>query len=114
MVFYAAFNSISVISLRQLTLFMPSWVSPVRGWALKCLAQGHSHEKTQEDPVRLESRTPELRVKHSTTEPRGTRGCLKKVFDLFGGFYAESTVFTATVHKSMFPGLFFDQYLTSP
>ena len=44
MVFYAAFNSISVISRRQLTLFMLSWVSPVLGWALKCLAQGHSHE----------------------------------------------------------------------
>ena len=39
------FNSISVISLRQLTLFMLSWVSPVLGWALKCLAQGHSNEK---------------------------------------------------------------------
>ena len=47
MVFYAAFNSISVISRRQLTLFMLSWVSPVLGWALQCLAQGHSHEKTQ-------------------------------------------------------------------
>ena len=47
MVFYAAFNSISVISRRQLTLFMLSWVSPVLGWALKYLAQGHSHEKTQ-------------------------------------------------------------------
>ena len=32
MVFYAAFNSISVISRRQLTLFMSSWVSPVLGW----------------------------------------------------------------------------------
>ena len=29
MVFYAAFNSISVISRRQLTLFMLSWVSPL-------------------------------------------------------------------------------------
>ena len=29
MVFYAAFNSISVISRRQLTLFMLFWVSPV-------------------------------------------------------------------------------------
>ena len=47
MVFYAAFNSISVISWRQLTLFMLSWVSPVLGWALKCLAQGNSHEKTR-------------------------------------------------------------------
>ena len=24
-----------------------SWVSPVLGWALRCLAQGYSHEKTQ-------------------------------------------------------------------
>ena len=47
MVFYAAFNSLSVISQRQLRLFMLSWVSPVLGWALKCLAQGHSYEKTQ-------------------------------------------------------------------
>ena len=30
MVFYASFNSISVISRRQLTLFMLSWVSAVR------------------------------------------------------------------------------------
>ena len=42
MVFYAAFNSISVISRRQPTLYMLSWVSPVLGWAMKCLAQGHS------------------------------------------------------------------------
>ena len=47
MVFYDIFNSISVISRQQLTLFMLSWVSPVLDWALKCLAQGHSHEKTQ-------------------------------------------------------------------
>ena len=72
MVFYAAFNSISVISRRQLRLFMLSWVSPVLGWALKCLAQGHSHEKNPEDLVRLEPRTPGFRVKHFTTEPRGT------------------------------------------
>ena len=39
MVFYTAFNSISVISRQQLTLFMLSFVSPVLGWALKCLAQ---------------------------------------------------------------------------
>ena len=43
MVYYAAFNSISVISRRQLTLFMLSWVSPVLGWALKC--QGNSTKK---------------------------------------------------------------------
>ena len=78
MVFYAAFNSISVISRRQLTLFMLSWVSPVLGWALKCLAQGHSHEQNPEDPVRLEPRTPGLRVKHFTTEPRRTLYILLK------------------------------------
>ena len=32
MVFYAAFNSISVISWWQLILFMLSWVSPVLSW----------------------------------------------------------------------------------
>ena len=47
MVLYATFNSISVISRWQITLFMLYWVSPVLGWALKCLAQGHPHEKTQ-------------------------------------------------------------------
>ena len=44
LVFYAAFNSISAMLF---TLFMVSWVSPVLDWAPKCLAQGHSHEKTQ-------------------------------------------------------------------
>ena len=39
--------------------------------ALKCLAQGHSM-KSPGDPVFLEPRTPGLRVKHSTTEPRRT------------------------------------------
>ena len=35
MVVYAAFNTISVISQQQLTLFMLSWVSPVLGWGSK-------------------------------------------------------------------------------
>ena len=92
MMFYAAFNSISVISRRQLTLFMLSWVSPVLGWALKCLAQGHSHEKNPEDSVRLEPRIHGLRVKHFTTGPRvvslqdlGTGGLL---FDPLLGQYS--------------------------
>ena len=42
-----AFYSISVISRRQLTFFMFSWFLQVQGWALKCLAKGHSHEKTR-------------------------------------------------------------------
>ena len=72
MLFYAAFNSISVVSQRQLKLIMLSWGSPVLGWALKCLAQGHSHKKNPKDPVWLEPMTPGLRVKHFTTEPSGT------------------------------------------
>ena len=71
MVFYAAFNSISVISRQQLTLFM-SYLSTVLDWALKCLAHGHSHEKNPEDPVQLEPITPGLQAKHFTTGPRGT------------------------------------------
>ena len=83
MVFYAAFNSISVISRRPLTFFMLSWVSPVVGWALKCFAQGHSHGKEKkktkkqktEEPVRLEPRTPELR---SNTLPLSHAGPYEK------------------------------------
>ena len=89
MVFYAAFNSISVISRRQLTLFMFSWVSPVLGWALKCLAQGHSHEKTQRiqcgsnpGPLDYESNTLPLshvgpfgKVNHFPNKPWFLRFC---------------------------------------
>ena len=64
MVFYAAFNSISIKSRRQLTLFMLSWVSPVLGWALKCLAQGHSHEKTQR--IQCGSNPGLLLMRHSS------------------------------------------------
>ena len=64
MVFYAAFNSISVISRRQLTLFMLSWVSPVLGWGYEVSCPRTLPRKNPEDPVRLESRTPGLRVKH--------------------------------------------------
>ena len=56
MVFYAAFNSISVISRRQLTLFMSlSWVSPVLdlGSEVSC---PRTTKKTSEDPVQFEPR----------------------------------------------------------
>ena len=56
-------------------------ISPVLGWALKCFAQGHTREKNPEDPVRLEPRTPGLRVKHFTTEPRWTLEHMKKKGD---------------------------------
>ena len=48
MVFNATLNSISVISRRQLTSFMSFLgVTIAKLEALKCLAHGHSHEKTQ-------------------------------------------------------------------
>ena len=39
--------------------------------------------KNPEDPVRLEPRTPGLRVKHFTTEPCGTQVWDKKIFKNF-------------------------------
>ena len=74
MVFYTAFNSISVISWRQLTLFMLSWVSPVLGWALKCDLPKDTPTKK---PRGSSAATPGLRVKHFTTEPRGTLSITK-------------------------------------
>ena len=46
-----------------------SWVSPVLGWALKCLAQGHSDEKTQRlkhgsNPGPLDYETNTLPLSH--------------------------------------------------
>ena len=72
MVFYTAFNSISVISRRQLTLFMSSWVSPVLGWGSEVSCPRTLPRKNPVDPVWLEPRTPALRVKHFTTEQRRT------------------------------------------
>ena len=65
MAFYAAFSSISVISRRQLTLFMLSWVSPVLGWALKCLAKGHSLEKNPVEPGPLDYESNTLPLGHA-------------------------------------------------
>ena len=44
-----------------------SWVSPVQGWDSEVSCPVRYHEKTQ----RIQ-RTPGLRVKHFTTEPRTT------------------------------------------
>ena len=73
MVAYAAFNSISVISRRQLTLFMSflGFISTRLGSEVSC--RRTLPRKNPEDPVRLEPRTPGLRVKHFTTEPRRTQ-----------------------------------------
>ena len=72
MVFYAAFNSISVISRPQLTLFMsfPCFTSTRLGSEVSCPRT--LPRKNPEHPVRLEPRTPSIRVKHFITEPRGS------------------------------------------
>ena len=72
MVFYSAFNSISVISRRQLTLlmFFLGFTSTRLGSEVSCPRT--IPRKNPEDPVRLEPRTPGLGVKHFNTEPWGT------------------------------------------
>ena len=74
MVFYATFNSISVILRRQFTLFMSflGFTSTRLGFEVSCPRT--LPRKNPEDPVRLEPMTPGLRVKHFTTEPHGTLG----------------------------------------
>ena len=71
--FCAGFNSISVISQRQLTLFMSflGFTSTRLGSEVSCPRT--LPQNNPEDPEWLETRTPELRVKHFTTEPRRTR-----------------------------------------
>ena len=73
MVFYAAFKSISVISRRQSTLLITflGFTSIRLDSEVSC--RRTLPRKNPEDPVRLEPRTPELRVKHFTNEPRRTR-----------------------------------------
>ena len=73
MVLYAAFNSISVshITATAHIVHVFSWVLPVLGWALKCLAQGHSHEKTQgiqcgSNPGPLDYESNTLPLSHAT------------------------------------------------
>ena len=72
MVFYAAFNSISVISQRQFTLFMSFLGFTSTMLRLWSVLPKDTPTKNPEDLVRLEPRTPWLRVKHFTTEPRGS------------------------------------------
>ena len=97
MVIYAAFNSISVISRRQLTLFMSflGFTSTRLGSEVSCPRT--LPRKNPEDPVRLEPRTPGLRVKHFTTGPRGTHAWM-----------THDVRWTPHVHKSS-PGALFAQ-----
>ena len=104
MVFYAAFNSISVISRRQLTLFMSSWVSPVLGWGSEVSWPRTLPRKNPADPVRLEPRTPGLRVKQTfyhwaTHDPetilKKGQKCSKQTvshFHIFATFKGKKTI----------------------
>ena len=100
MVFYAAFNSISVISQRQLTLFT-SFLGFTSAWPGSEVSCPRTlPRKSPEDPVWLEPRTPGLRVNHHTTEPRWTLvNKTKNVLEngwyiqtLILSFYAEFTI----------------------
>ena len=93
MVFYAAFNSISVISRRQFTLFMLSWVFTSTRLGSEVSCPRTLPRKNPEDPVRLEPRTPGLRVKHFTTEPCGTLACHEKTEIMFKPFPKQALVF---------------------
>ena len=70
--FYAAFNSISVISQWQLTLFMffLSFTTTRLGTEVSCPRT--LPRINPGDLVGPEPRTPGLQVKHLSTEPRGT------------------------------------------
>ena len=46
-----------------------SWVSPIQGWCSEVSCPRALICKSPQDPMRLEPRTPGLRVKHFTTEP---------------------------------------------
>ena len=78
MVFYATFNSISVISRQQFTLFISylGFTSTRLGSEVSCPRT--LPRKTPEHPVWLEPRTPGLRVKHFTSEPGGMAPCRKR------------------------------------
>ena len=89
--FYTAFNSISVISWQQLTLFMSflGFTSTRPGSEVSCPRT--LPRKKPEDPVRLETRTPGLQVKHFTTEPLRTLTEMK--FPAKEGLSTQSPVF---------------------
>ena len=79
MVFYAAFQQyFSLIMSTALIIHVFPRFNQYLAGALKCLAIGHwtakkkKKKKKPGDPVRLEPRTPGLRVKQSTTEARRT------------------------------------------
>ena len=110
MVFYAAFNSILVISRRQLTLFMS-----FLGFTSTRLSSEVSCPRTlprinPDEPVRLEPRTPGFRVKHFATEPRGTLSILKTLDEkkmLVTSFFSFSHKFSSQHNLTVFCHIYF-------
>ena len=64
MVFYASFNSISVISKRKLTSFLSFLSYIITKQGLWSVLPRDTPKKNPEDQVLLELRTPGLRVKY--------------------------------------------------
>ena len=80
-----------------------SCVSPVLGWGFEASCPRTLPRKNPEDPVPLEPRTPGLRVKHFTTEPRKTPIIKKE------SAYDEMVENTVRIdqHFHLFPVFFF-------
>ena len=118
MVLNAPFNSISVISRQQLILFMLSWVSPVLGWALKCLAQGHSHEKTpriqcSSNPGPLDYESNTLPLSHSGPSSLFSCNLLTSVMHSLLKSKTTAPNFLERIHLSIVNRPIFEGYLFS-
>ena len=121
MVFYAAFSSISVIYGDSSHYLSLSWVSPVLGWALNCLAQGHSHEKTQRiqcssnpGPLDYESNTlPRSHARPDQTE--GVENTVEEekllVSSTLSFFYCVFKTYNADTYK---PGFLWERINSLP
>ena len=71
-VFYAAFNNISILSWQRLTSFMSFLDFTSTRLGLWSVMPKDTPMKSPEDAVRLKPRNPGLRVKHFITEPHMT------------------------------------------
>ena len=104
MVFYAVFNSISVISRATAHIIHAflGFTSTRLGSEVSCPRT--LPRKNPEDPVRLEPRTPGLRVKHFTTKPHGTPDRIKNtVGKEENASYQYFLLFPQYLQKGFFP-----------
>ena len=94
MVFYTAFNIISVISQRQLTYPCIFWDSPDLGWGSKVSSQRILQMINPEGPVWPEPSPSQLQVKHFTkphTKPTYS-GTLEKTREPHAGMPVSALV----------------------